>query len=96
MSHLHLVWLTRGFLSPVAGPSRGPGVGQRLYAPLGWPVVLEGGARREVALDLLQRHHRADLVRKQLVPDALDLLMEIEMRHRKQQYTFLHSYKTSI
>ena len=84
LPHLHLVWLPRGFLGPVSGPGRGPGVGQGLYAPLGWPVILEGGAGGEVALDLLQRHHRADLVGEQLVPDTLDLVMKTEISHRKQ------------
>ena len=78
VAHLHLVGLAGGLLSPVTGPGGGSGVGQRLDAPLGGPVVLESGASGKMTLDLLQRHHRADLVREQLVSDALDLAMKSE------------------
>ena len=55
---------------PVAGADS-LGRVDRLDAPLGRPVVLEGGAGREVAPDLVKRHHSADFVRKQLITDAL-------------------------
>ena len=58
-------------LRPVAGADS-LGRIDRLDAPLGRPVVLEGGAGREVATDLVKRHHSADFVRKQLITDALE------------------------
>merc|ERR1719310_2030172 len=79
VSTVNKATLTCWLLCPVAGPRGGPGVGQRLDGALGWPVVLESGARGEVALDLLQRHHRADLVGEELVPDALHLAAELEV-----------------
>ena len=71
VSTVNKATLTCWLLCPVAGPGGGPGVGQRLDGALGRPVVLEGGAGREVAPDLVKRHHSADFVRKQLITDAL-------------------------
>jgi hypothetical protein len=43
------------------------------------PVVLEGGALREVTLDLFKRHHLAGVVCEQRTPNPLDLAAELEV-----------------
>jgi hypothetical protein len=88
---------------PVAGgdPLRVNG----LDAALGGPVVLEGGALREVLLDLVQRDDPARLGGEQFVPDSLHFAAKLQVglqaKHRcqwivRRKATYLYTYGFAV